>query len=108
MSNDQCTMINDQARGKIVDIDHSQDITVRLKAWTQGDARALESILPLVYDELHRTAHVYMAREAPDNTLQTTALVNEVYLRLSGAQSVGWNGRAHFFAMCATLRSEER
>ena len=56
-----------------------------------------------MYDDLHRTAHSYMVREAPDNTLQTTALVNEVYLRLTGASTVSWNDRAHFFAVCATV-----
>src|SRR5438876_10458826 len=59
--------------------------------------------MPLVYDELHRSAHFHMAREAPDNTLQTTALVNEVYLRLVGGQPVPVNDRAHFFAVCATM-----
>ena len=81
------------------------EITSLLRAWSDGDEGALETLLPLVYDELHRAAHRYMARESPDNTLQTTALVNEVYLRLvgGGARTVGWNDRAHFFAVCATL-----
>jgi RNA polymerase sigma factor (TIGR02999 family) len=79
------------------------DITRLLRAWSQGDASALETLIPLVYDELHRAAHSYMVREAPDNTLQTAALVNEVYLRLTGASTVSWNDRAHFFAVCATV-----
>src|SRR6266571_185584 len=83
--------------------DHSRDITGLLHAWAQGDARALDSLMPLVYDDLHRAAHSYMAREAPDNTLQTTALVNEVYLRLLGADAVDWQNRAHFLAVCATV-----
>jgi RNA polymerase sigma factor (TIGR02999 family) len=85
-------------------IDHSRrDITGLLRAWAQGDTQALDSLMPLVYDELHRAAHSYMAREAPDNTLQTTALVNEVYLRLTGSRTVNWNDRSHFFAVCATV-----
>jgi RNA polymerase sigma factor (TIGR02999 family) len=81
------------------------EITSLLRAWSDGDEGALETLLPLVYDELHRAAQRYMARESPDNTLQTTALVNEVYLRLvgGGARTVAWNDRAHFFAVCATL-----
>ena len=70
------------------------DITGLLRAWSDGDERALAALLPLVYDELHRTAHFHMAREAPDHTLQTTALVNEVYLRLLGPEerdgTVSW------------------
>ena len=54
----------------------TSDITGLLHAWAQGDARALDALVPLVYDDLHRAAHFHMAREAPDNTLQTTALVN--------------------------------
>ena len=81
----------------------ADDITGMLRAWSNGDERALETLMPLVYAELHRAAHGYMTREAPDNTLQTTALVNEVYLRLTGARTVSWNDRAHFFAICATL-----
>ena len=81
----------------------AKDITRLLHAWSQGDDGALASLMPLVYDELHRSAHFHMAREAPDNTLQTTALVNEVYLRLVGGQPVPVNDRAHFFAVCATM-----
>jgi RNA polymerase sigma factor (TIGR02999 family) len=79
------------------------DITGLLHAWSAGDERALAALMPLVYGELHRAAHGYMTRESPDNTLQTTALVNEVYLRLTGTRTVSWNDRAHFFAICATL-----
>ncbi len=83
----------------------AKDITRLLHAWSQGDESALDAIIPLVYDELHRAAHAYMVREAPDNTLQTTALVHEVYLRLvgGGARDVDWQNRAHFQAVCATL-----
>ena len=79
------------------------EITGLLRAWSDGDTTALDAIIPLVYDELHRAAHSYMAREAPDNTLQTTALVHEVYLRLTGARAVAWQDRAHFQAVCASL-----
>lgn len=81
----------------------AHEITRLLQAWGTGDERALEALIPLVYDELHRAAHRQMAREAPDNTLQTTALVNELYLRLVGARAVTWQNRAHFFAVCATV-----
>ena len=81
----------------------ADDITRLLHAWSDGDESALDSLMPLVYDELHRAAHSCMAREAPDHTLQTTALVNEVYLRLLGARAVDWQDRAHFNAVCATL-----
>ncbi|HEV2493616.1 MAG TPA: sigma-70 family RNA polymerase sigma factor [Terriglobia bacterium] len=65
--------------------------------------RALEKLTPLVYQELHRAAHRYMARERSDHTLQTTALVNEIYLRLVDAREVTWQDRAHFFGVCARL-----
>src|SRR3989454_12750891 len=81
----------------------AHDITGLLRAWSEGDESALDSLMPLLYDDLHRTAHSHMAREAPDNTLQTTALVNEVYLRLVGGQPVPVNDRTHFFAVCATM-----
>src|SRR5260370_3212532 len=81
----------------------AQEITRLLRAWGDGDERALERLMPLVYEELHQAAHRYMAREAPDHTLQTTALVNEVYLRLAGVRRGTWKDRAHFFALCAKL-----
>jgi len=84
-------------------IDHSSDVTRLLREWSAGSAQALDALIPLVYDDLHRAAHLYMAREAPDNTLQTTALVNEVYLRLAGGRPTNWNDRSHFFAVCATV-----
>jgi RNA polymerase sigma-70 factor, ECF subfamily len=79
------------------------EVTGLLRAWSAGDESALDALIPLVYEELHRAAHFHMAREAPDNTLQTTALVNEVYLRLLGARELDWQNRAHFHAVCATL-----
>jgi RNA polymerase sigma factor (TIGR02999 family) len=79
------------------------EVTQLLKAWGQGDDRALERLTPVVEDELHRMAHRCMARENPGHTLQTTALVNEVYLRLIDIHAVTWQDRAHFFAMSARL-----
>ena len=85
-------------------VEHStHEITRLLQAWGDGDERALEQLMPLVYQELHQAAHRYMAREAPGHTLQTTALVNEVYLRLVGTRPGKWKDRAHFFALCAKL-----
>lgn len=81
----------------------SNDITQLLHAWASGDEGAVEKLTPLVYEELHRLAHRYMTREAPGHTLQTTALINEVYLRLVNLHDVSWQDRAHFFAVCARL-----
>jgi RNA polymerase sigma factor (TIGR02999 family) len=81
----------------------SLDITHLLKAWGQGDEHALSRLVPLVEAELHRLAHRYMSREKPDHTLQTTGLVNEVYLRLVDIAQVSWQDRAHFFAISARM-----
>jgi len=81
----------------------THEVTELLRAWTSGDESALEKLAPLVYKELHQTAHRYMAREQAGHTLQTTALVNEVYLRLANAKDVSWQNRAHFFAVCARM-----
>jgi RNA polymerase sigma factor (TIGR02999 family) len=80
-----------------------KEVTQLLQAWCSGDQTALEKLMPLVYDELHRLAHHYMVRERIGHTLQTTALVNEAYLRLIDAANVGWQDRAHFFAISANL-----
>ena len=81
-----------------------QELSSLLRAWSNGDESALNELMPLVYDELHRLAHRYMARErAGHNTLQTTALVNEAYLRLIDADQVEWQDREHFFAIAAKL-----
>ena len=80
-----------------------QEITVLLRAWGNGDKRALDKLTPFVYGELRRVARRYMARERPGQTLQTTALVHEVYLRLVDVKHVGWQDRAHFFAVCARM-----
>jgi RNA polymerase sigma factor (TIGR02999 family) len=79
------------------------EVTQLLQAWGDGDDRALEKLTPIVYDELHRVARRYMARQPPGHTLQTTALVNEVYLRLVNLREASWQNRAHFFAVCAKL-----
>jgi RNA polymerase sigma-70 factor, ECF subfamily len=81
----------------------SQDVTQLLRAWSAGDSEALNQLTPLVYRELHRSASRYMARQPSDHTLQTTALVNEVYLRLVDFKAVSWQDRSHFFAVCAQL-----
>ena len=80
-----------------------QEITRLLVAWGDGDESALAELTPLVYEELHRLAHHYMSDERPGHTLQTTALVNEAYVRLIDWKSVRWQNRAHFFAVSAQL-----
>jgi RNA polymerase sigma factor (TIGR02999 family) len=77
------------------------DVTRLLSAIEQGDPRAAADLLPLVYDELRRLAARKLAREAPGQTLQATALVHEAYLRLVGTDDQGWDGRGHFFAAAA-------
>jgi RNA polymerase sigma factor (TIGR02999 family) len=79
------------------------EITLLLRAWSDGDEQALEKLTPFVYSELHRTARRYMIRENPGHTLQATALINEVYLRLVKLKEVDWHSHAHFFAVCARL-----
>src|SRR5216684_8763326 len=79
------------------------DISKLLRAWSDGDQSALEGLTPIVYDELHRLAHRYMKRERPGHSLQTTALVNEAYMRLVDYKRMQWQNRAHFFAVSAQL-----
>lgn len=81
----------------------THEVTQLLRAWSNGDKDALERLTPLVYDELYRTAHRHMARERVGHTLQATALVNEVYVRLVDAREIAWQDRAHFFAVAARL-----
>ena len=81
----------------------THEVTQLLKAWTTGDEQALEKLTPLVYEQLHRVARHYMAGQRSGNILQTTALVNEVYLQLVDCGQMNWQDRAHFFAMSATL-----
>src|SRR4051812_48865905 len=77
------------------------DVTRILSAIEQGDRQAAERLLPLVYDELRKLAAQKLAREAPGQTLQPTALVHDAYLRLVGEDDPGWDGRGHFFAAAA-------
>jgi len=79
------------------------EISELLVAWSDGDQSALERLMPLVYDELHRLAHRYMKGERHGHTLQTSALVNEAYLRLVNWRDVRWQNRAHFFAASAQM-----
>ena len=81
----------------------SPKITELLLAWNNGDQAALEKLIPLVYEELHRIARRYMRRQFSGHPLQTTALVNEAYLRLINVNKVQWQNRAHFFAISARL-----
>jgi RNA polymerase sigma factor (TIGR02999 family) len=80
-----------------------QEVSQLLAAWGRGDRAALDELIPLVHGELRRLAHLYSGRESPGCTLQTSALVNEAYLRLAGQSSPHWQDRAHFFAICAQL-----
>ena len=79
------------------------EITRLLKAWGAGDSAALDRLMPLVYEELRRLARRYLRKERAGGTLQPTALVNEVYLRLVNAREIGWQDREHFFAIGAKL-----
>ena len=79
------------------------DVTELLQGWSDGDQAALEKLMSLVYDELHRLAKRYMAQEERGHILQTTALVNEAYLRLVDSRQMNWRNRAHFFAVAAQL-----
>jgi len=80
-----------------------QEVTQLLRAWGQGDQRVSDALLPLSYDELHLLAHRYQERERAGQTLQTTALVNEAYLRLADYQSASWQDRAPFPAVSARV-----
>jgi RNA polymerase sigma factor (TIGR02999 family) len=79
------------------------EITVLLRAWEGGDREALNRLMPFVYEELRRAARNYMRRERAGHSLQATALVNEVYVRLVNVTSVRWQDRAHFFAVAASM-----
>jgi RNA polymerase sigma-70 factor, ECF subfamily len=81
----------------------AHEVTLLLQAWSVGDEQALGKLIPLVHQELHRLARRYMAGESPGHTLQTTALVNEAYLRLVDVKRVSWQNRAHFFGISAQL-----
>jgi RNA polymerase sigma factor (TIGR02999 family) len=79
------------------------EVTQLLADWSHGDTSALDRLMPLVYEELRRLARHYLSRERPNHTLQTTALVNEAYLRLVGQRHALWQNRAHFFAVSAQV-----
>ena len=81
----------------------TEEITQLLLAWGKGDEGAFDRLMPLVYDEMRKIARRYMSRQRPDHTLQTTALVNEAYLRLIDSSKVQWQNRAHFYAISAQL-----
>lgn len=83
--------------------EESRNVTGLLRAWRDGDETALDELVPLVEAELRRLARAYMARERRDHTLQTTALVNEAFIRLTDARKVEWHDRAHFFAVSARM-----
>jgi RNA polymerase sigma-70 factor (ECF subfamily) len=81
----------------------SHEVTMLLKDWSAGDQSALDKLMPLVYEELRRLAHQHMRRERLGHTLQTSALVNEAYLRLVGQSEIQWESRSHFFGIAARL-----
>ena len=81
----------------------SSPITDLLRRWSHGDRTALDSLMPLIYDDLRRLANFYLQDENNARTLQSTALVHEVYLRLCGQQDPKWTGSAHFFAVAAKM-----
>ncbi len=83
--------------------ENTQEVTQLLKRWSGGDAEALEQLTPIIYAELHRIAHRYMGRERAGHTLQTTALVNEAYIRLVDWKNAKFENRAHFFGVSAQL-----
>jgi len=82
---------------------NTNDISTLLRAWSDGDQSALNGLTPIVHEELRRLAHYYMERERPGHTLQTTALVNEAYMRLVDYKRMQWQDRAHFFAVAAQV-----
>src|SRR5262249_31707593 len=79
------------------------EVTQLLLSWNSGDEKALDELIPLVYSELRRLARLYTRRERPNHTLQTTALINEAYLRLVDQQQAQWHDRAHFFAVASQI-----
>src|ERR1700691_2427258 len=79
------------------------EITQLLHAWSSGDPGALDRLMPLVYADLHSAARRYMAQERPGHTIQSTALIHEVYVRLIDSRAANWQDRAHFFAVCSRM-----
>ena len=80
-----------------------EEVSQLLREWSNGDQAALDKVMPVVYQELRRLAHHYMRKERADHTLQTTALVNEAYMRLAHYKKMRWQSRAHFFAVAAQV-----
>lgn len=89
--------------GPTLSTDSSNGVTQLLSLWSRGDAVARDALIPLVYDELHRLAKHFLAKQRPGHTLQSTALVHEAYLRLVGPSPVHFADRAHFFAVAARV-----
>ena len=83
--------------------DQSRTVTRLLGAWSEGDKAALDSLIPIVYSELHRIANRYLRQERSDHTLQPTGLIHEAYLRLLGQSMPDWKGRTHFFAVASQV-----
>jgi RNA polymerase sigma-70 factor (ECF subfamily) len=81
----------------------SEEITAMLHDWSDGNREVLDALFPLVYNELHVQAHRYLRRERPNHTLQTTALINEAFLKLVDQKDVHWENRAHFFGLAANM-----
>jgi len=92
-----------KSRGKPLMTIAPHQVTALLKKWGEGDETALEQLMPLVHDELHRLAHQHMRREEPGHILQTSALINEAYLRLVDQPQIRWENRNHFFGIAARL-----
>jgi RNA polymerase sigma factor (TIGR02999 family) len=84
-------------------MNQSEQITVLLREWSDGKREALDKLLPLVYNELHKQARRYLRKERSDHTLQTTALIHEAYLKLIDQRDVEWESRTHFFAIAAQM-----
>jgi RNA polymerase sigma-70 factor (ECF subfamily) len=82
-------------------LEKSPEITQMLREWSGGNRESLDALLPYIYAELHRQASRYLRRERADHTLQTTALINEAYLKLIDQRTVNWQNRAHFFGIAA-------
>jgi RNA polymerase sigma-70 factor (ECF subfamily) len=81
--------------------ENSPDVTLMLKQWSGGNAEVLDNLMPLVYDELRRQASRFLRKERANHTLQTTALINEAYLKLIDQRGTQWQNRAHFFAIAS-------
>src|ERR1700675_884807 len=94
---------SEQPVNKAAQVPDHGEVSGLLRAWSDGDRAALDRLTPIVYDELRRLARRYMRGERPGHSLQTTALVNEAYMRLVGYERMQWQNRAHFFAGAAQL-----